>query len=639
MDRPDAERVEKTSPDMSAERIETLRDVFPEAFSEGKVDFEKLRAALGDLVDESPERYSFTWAGKRDAIKAFQRPSRGTLAPDKDASVNWDETSHVFIEGENLEVLKLLYRSYFGRVKMIYIDPPYNTGSDLVYPDDFADPLGHYLQATGQTDSAGNLMTSNPETGGRFHSAWLTMMYPRLFLARQLLKDDGVIFVSIDDGEVQNLRILMNEVFGEENALPVLVWNRGHSQQQGIFKEYHEYLLPYVRSRATLESFGGGEGEIVAGAMKKVSKANPASDFTFSAGTRCDAPDGTELTGVWGETETVELVEGRFVVRDNMLQQNVRLRAGWTQLNQMKRYFAGEEVTDTRGQRVLEFYFSSTGKLKCRKERKRITPSTVLEGYGTQSEATKELADLFGGVAPLDYPKPMRLIRDLAQWVCSNGADSIVVDFFAGSCTTAHAVLDLDREDGGNRRFIMVQLPELNPEASAAREAGLSTIAETGKERIRRVIARMREEDKGKLDLSDGETPEDLGFRAFRLVRSSFRSEDDAAGDDGAAQTLFTQPLVDAWTPDGLLHEIALREGFDLAVQIERLPDLATNTVYRITDPHKNQMCHVCLDPNLDAETAKTLGLTRDDLFVCFDSALDDTLAANLELQCRLKVI
>ena len=223
-----------TTPDLAAERVRQLQALFPDAVTEGRVDFDKLRAALGDTVNGEPERYSFTWAGKRDAIRLLQVPSRATLLPAPDESVSWDETKHLFIEGDNLEVLKLLYKAYFGRVKMIYIDPPYNTGNDFVYPDKFADPLDTYLRITGQRDENGNGLTSNPETSGRYHSAWLSMMYPRLFVARQLLRDDGVIFVSIDDHEVHNLRMLMNEVFGEENfvALACLAVTNGQPKRK-----------------------------------------------------------------------------------------------------------------------------------------------------------------------------------------------------------------------------------------------------------------------------------------------------------------------------------------------------------------------------------------------------------------------
>jgi len=251
--------VAMTFPDIINEQIEGLRVGFPEAFSEGRVDWERLRATLGEIVDDGPERYSFTWAGKQDAIRALQTPSRATLVPCPEESVNWDTTQHVFIEGENLEVLKLLYKTYFGRVKMIYIDPPYNTGNDFVYPDNYADPLDTSLQITGQKDSEGNLLTSNPQTSGRYHSAWLSMMYPRLFLARQLLREDGVIFVSIDDNEIHSLRMLMNEVFGEDSFVAQFVWksrqNKDNRNVTGASID-HEYVICYgkrVRGAARRE--------------------------------------------------------------------------------------------------------------------------------------------------------------------------------------------------------------------------------------------------------------------------------------------------------------------------------------------------------------------------------------------------
>ena len=244
--------VATTTPDLVAERVRQLQVLFPDAVTEGRIDFDKLRTALGAAVNGEPERYSFTWAGKRDAIRLLQIPSRATLVPAPDESVSWDETKHLFIEGDNLEVLKLLYKAYFGRVKMVYIDPPYNTGNDFVYPDKFADPLDTYLRITGQRDENGNGLTSNPETSGRYHSTWLSMMYPRLFVARQLLRDDGVIFVSIDDHEVNNLRVLMNEVFGEENYVENIIWRKksGGGQQDVYFVTEHDYVVCYAKNKS-----------------------------------------------------------------------------------------------------------------------------------------------------------------------------------------------------------------------------------------------------------------------------------------------------------------------------------------------------------------------------------------------------
>jgi len=628
MDRPDAERVARTSPDLVRQRMQALRDLFPEAFSEGKVDFDKLRAALGDLVDESPERYSFTWAGKRDSVTAFQRPSRGTLATDKDASVNWDGTSHVFIEGENLEVLKLLYRSYFGRVKMIYIDPPYNTGIDRIYPDDFADPLGRYLRATGQMDDAGNLLTTNADTGGRYHSAWLSMLYPRLFLARQLLRDDGVIFVSIDDSEVDNLRLLMNEVFGEENRIESFVWKKsyGGGAKEKYAVTQHEYVLLYARNLPAV-------GEL----WLPPDPDAEARYYKFRDGKFAER----------GPYRVKPLEASKSMDRRGNLTFPVPLPWGGEVLPKRQWWWSADRVMRTLANDELVFTQTADGVSVSYKQYLRdengvprgAKPFSVIDGIYTQ-QGTADLSDLFDGRVVMQFPKPVALMRQLVSMATEEDREGVVLDFFAGSCPLAQAVLGLNREDNGDRRFVVVQLPEPLDEPITLRDGTtLATIADIGRQRIRRVIARMRAEDEGKLDIADRETPEDLGFRALRLVRSNLRSEEDAAADGETEEVLFTQPLVDGWTADGLLHEIGLREGFDLAVRIERLPDLTTNTIYRITDPHKDQMCHVCLDPKLDAETAKVLGLTRDDLFICFDSALDDTLAANLALQCHLKVI
>src|SRR5579863_5344340 len=247
-ERPKIEHVAATSGDILETQIANLRALFPEVFVEGKIDFDKLRATLGASTESGPGHFHFTWAGKDDAVALLQTPSRGTLIPCPEESINFDTTGNAFIEGDNLEVLKLLFKPYFGRVKLIYIDPPYNTGQDFVYPDNYSDPLKTYLQLTGQVDSEGNLLTSNPETSGRYHSAWLSMMYPRLFLARQLLSEDGVICVSIDDHEIHHLRILMNEVFGEENFLSTFIYvNEGNIDNQSRIKQNHEYILMYSR--------------------------------------------------------------------------------------------------------------------------------------------------------------------------------------------------------------------------------------------------------------------------------------------------------------------------------------------------------------------------------------------------------
>jgi len=398
-------------------------------------------------------------------------------------SVDFDTAQNAFIEGDNLEVLKLLQKAYNDQIKLIYIDPPYNTGKDFVYKDDFRDGLRGYLDYTGQLDKDGNRRSANADTGGRKHSRWLSMMYPRLILARNLLCQDGLLFVSIDDNEVATLRACLDEIFGEENFLATIVWDRGHSQQQGQFKEYHEYVLAYARRKELLTVFRDpAGGEVVAGAIKKPSKANPISNFSFPAGVTAEMPDGTTLSGKWGGAETTELVRGKFHVVDGKTTEPMVIASAWTQKSQMEGFFHSEgDVFDTRGQRLIDFYFSSTGKLKYRKERGALTPATV-QPWGTQGSSSGALDALLGD-GLFDLPKPIGLVKDLVAWATVEG--DTILDFFAGSGTTAHAVLEQNAADGGSRRCISVNLPEPTDESSPARRAGHESIADITWARIR----------------------------------------------------------------------------------------------------------------------------------------------------------
>lgn len=494
--------------DLVRENIEQLKTLFPETVTEGKIDFERLRAILGDEVEDSEEYYRFTWAGKSAAQREVHKPATGTFRPVKEESVDWEKTGNLYIEGDNLEVLKLLQKSYAGTIKMIYIDPPYNTGKDFVYKDNYADNLRNYRKLTGQIDKQGNKTSTNNDTYGRYHSNWLNMMYPRLQLARNLLKEDGVIFLSIDDHEDFNLRKLVAEIFGEENYLATFIWNKQHSQQQGIIKKYHESVLLYAKNARLITNISGGDGEIDAGALKKISKVNPASPFTFPAGVRFEAKNGTKLSGTYGNAEKITVLEGTLEAENGVTKQRVTLSAGWTQKDQMTRFFKGEEVYDTKGQRIIEFYFNSAGKLKCRKERSKITPSTLLPKFGTVSKQTSRLQKLMGH-ALFDNPKPVEMIKNFVNWFCKES--DVILDFFSGSGTTAHAVMQLNAEDGGSRKFIQVQLPEPTPANSEARSAGYATIADIGKERIRRAAKKIMEAH------PDQAAELDLGFKVFKL--------------------------------------------------------------------------------------------------------------------------
>ena len=553
------------------------------------------------------DRYSFNWTGKRDAIRLVSVPTEATLKPRRDASLHFDSTPNLFIEGDNLEVLKLLYKPYFGKIKVVYIDPPYNTGSDFVYPDNYAKPLEAYLQLSGQLDTEGNLQTSNPETSGRYHSSWLSMMYPRLFLARQLLTEDGIIFVSIDDHEVYNLRLLMNEVFGEENCLQQLVWQRyaSGSNDAKHFALNHEYILAYAKERAVTGRFRYplAEKERATYTQKDEHYATrgPYKTDAFTRG-RPDHPSP-------GLQYEIECPDGSFVFNEWN-----RLESRFLQMKKENRIVFRKSQ---KGKWLVEYkrYLNeSSGRV----------PRGLLTDVEKNSHGRAQLRELLNADGIFTNPKPVGLLKHLLQF--STNRDSLVLDFFAGSCTTAEAVLELNQEDSGTRQFIMVQLPERTPEKSAARKAGFQTIAEIGKERIRRVCQNLSG---------------DVGFRVFELAASNYRTEAEIIAED--AQKYIAQlenaidALCDGWRVEDVLYEIALKEGYPLDSTIEEVAGLQTNTIFRIVAPDGMQTFHVCLDEELAETDIERLRLSKDSVFICRDIALTDTLAANLALQCRLK--
>ena len=612
--------------DPTAARLAALKALYPDALADGKFDFDKLRGLLGDAVAPGPERFTFSWAGRTDAAAMLQTPSRAALVPQPAASVNWDATRNLFIEGDNLEVLKLLYKPYAGKVKLIYIDPPYNTGQDFVYPDDFADPLAVYLKLTGQADEAGKLLTGNPETSGRYHSAWLSMMYPRLFLARQLLRDDGVIFVSIDDHEVHHLRLLMNEVFGEENFVECFSWKRsyGGGAKEKYAVSQHEYIMMFCRSMEDLPELWLPSDPAVEKKYYKYtdSKATIRGPYRLQpleAGKSMDErpnlvfpiemPDGRQVTPkrqwLWNRERVKAAIEADELVFSE--------KNGDTTVN-YKQYLINENG-----------------------EKRGAKPASVIEGIYTQ-HGTQELDALLETDSPFQFPKPSRLLKFLIQFACDN--EGIVLDFFSGSGTTAQAVLELNREDGGNRRFILVQLPE--PTGNKT----YPTIAEIGKERIRRVIAKLNKETPnilGKMGTArEGGGGEDLGFRVFSLSESHFEQWAGIADRDGAAYAntmdAFRDPLKPDADPVAVLWELAVKHGFGLNSTISQ-STAGTNTIWTVTDPEKDpaQSFRACFDRELIPDIARELELGENDVFVCRDTALSDSLSTNLSLQCRLK--
>ena len=583
------------SKDIVSDNISKLKEIFPNIFTEDKIDFDKLKSDLGENIDDSNEKYNFSWPGKTQAIKESQKQSTGTLRPCKEESKNWDKTQNLYIEGDNLEVLKLLQKGYYNKIKCIYIDPPYNTGNDFIYNDDYKDNMENYLRISGQiSDSHGNAikLTTNTETSGRYHSNWLNMMYPRLKLARNLLTDDGIILISIDDNELENLKKLCDEIFGEENFLVSLIWNEQHSQQQGIFKRYHEYILVYGKNYQNIKNIQCKEGIIDAGALKKISVKNPASEFTFPPGVRFDAPDGTVLKGTFGDSEQVTVVEGDMIAKDGKLLEEVTLSAGWTQKNQMTEYFYGNnDVYDTKGQKVIEFYFNSSGKLKCLKEKSAITPSSLLQKYGMVSEQTKQLKLLMGGNY-FDNPKPVKMIKEFASWFLNN--DDIILDFFSGSATTAQSLFELNFEKNENNNFILVQIPEATDEQSEAFKDGYYTICEIGKERIRRAGDKLINESNNQ-DL-------DIGFKVFKLDSSNLEKwEPDF---NNIQQSLIIDEIKNDRTNEDLVYEIMLKYGIDLTLPIEKHDNIYSIGYGALV---------ICLDDNITKEiTNRILEIVND---------------------------
>lgn len=481
--------------------------------------------------------------GKRAAIAEANKSIRKTLRPCKAESKNWDTTENLYIEGDNLEVLKLLQESYLGKVKMIYIDPPYNTGNDFIYRDDFKQTQQEYDERAGLFDEEENRLFKNTETNGRFHSDWCSMMYSRLMLAKNFLSDDGVIFISINDNEVDSLTKISNEIFGESNKIATLVWNKNHSAQAGIYKVYHEYILVYAKQKDNINTpCSLGNDLFEAGAMKKESDRHSMQKFTFPAGTRFDSPDNVEFTGTWGGVEKVKLVNGRMYAINGKLAEPVTLEAAYTQISQMKEYFYGDKdkLVDSRGQKILEFYLTSSGKVKVIKERSVETPETICN-FGTQGNASVELAKLFElDECPFDSPKPLNMIEDFLKRFTSD--NDIVLDFFAGSSTTAHGVIFLNSIDYKRRKFILVQIAEnldetlkkTHKDSRRTLEVAIKylnnknlnhTLTEIGKERIRLAGEKIKADNP--LTTQDL----DIGFRVFKVDSSNMNDVYYSAGE------------------------------------------------------------------------------------------------------------
>ena len=541
--------------DITEEKRNRLKEILPEAFTEDKIDWEKLKATLGEDVEFKNERYVLNWAGKSDAFRVLQSPTAATLVPCAEESIGFDDTENIFIEGENLEVLKVLQKAYFGKIKMIYIDPPYNTGNDkFIYPDKFSETKEEYLSRVGAKDGNGymtreGLFRKNSSDNGHYHSNWLSMMYPRLFLARNLLREDGVIFVSIDDNEVHNLRLLMNEIFGEENFIANLVWRKrgGGGSDSIFFSIEHEYIIIYAKKieKANIKRFPPN--------IKNYQYKDERGRFTIkplhndglqdSKGLHYDikCPDDSILKGAEHQWVYAKSTFERKKEEDRIV----------------------FKETPNRPDKWSVYY-----KLYMHESRGMV-PYSILYQLTFNKDGNSDLKKLDLRKV-YSYPKPTKLIKYLLE--VSSKTNDIVLDFFSGSATTAHAVLDLNKEDGGNRKFIMVQLPEKCDEKSEAFKAGYETIAEIGKERIRRVIKKIKADPQTKLDIDGTDGKPDLGFKVFKLQKSNFkiwRSDVKTEEELVAQLTLHIDPVDEDATIENILYELLLKSGVPLTARIE----------------------------------------------------------------------
>lgn len=610
------------------ERIKILQSLMPEVFDEGKIDWEKLKATLGEKVNFANERYVLNWAGKSDAFRVMQQPLSATLVPCREESVDFDHTENIFIEGENMEVLKVLQKSYFGKVKMIYIDPPYNTGNDsFIYPDKFSETKEEYLRRVGDKDEEGymtreGMFRKNSKENGQYHSNWLNMMMPRLYLAKSLLREDGVIFISIDDNEVHNLRLLMNEIFGEENFVASIVWQKRTSPDARYnLGAAHDYILVFSKYLEALKT-----------TLNKVALTSERINEYKNAD---DDPRGpwasVDITGQTGHATSSQFYT---ITTPSGTEYEPPVGRCWALAKQTFE----DLCNDNR------IWFGADGNSR---PRKKVFLSEV-EGVnswtwwsntevGHNQEASKEIKELLGSADIFTNPKPTRLLKQMLA--IATQKDDVVLDFFAGSCTTAHAVMQLNKEDGGHRKYICVQMPELCDETSEAYKAGYNTIAEIGKERIKRAGAKIRAEveaeqakQKEQLQFEEQsvEMP-DLGFKVFKLSESNFKQWREIKGsnkEEWKQQMMdFLNPVAENATTDNMVYELLLKSGKSLNSTIEH-----RNGFYAINGKEL-----ILMPESATQETVDAILVEQPQKVIALDNLFEgnDQLKTNTALQMR----
>ncbi|MFZ5644654.1 MAG: site-specific DNA-methyltransferase [Bacillota bacterium] len=635
------DRLNGMSMDIEQSKREKLRTVFPECFTEGRLDIDKLLSLCGEYITDDFEKYEFKWKGKSECLRLAQKRSTATLRPCPEDSVNWGSTQNLYIEGDNLEVLKLLQKSYYRKVKMIYIDPPYNTGNDFVYEDDFADPLARYREVTQQTTK------SNPETMGRFHTNWLNMMYPRLRLAANLLRDDGVIFISIDDNEVVNLRKLCDEVFGEENFVACLVYDKNRKNDAKYFSVGHEYMLVYFKNAQTMNERGiilrmtkEGIDEVKAEfeRLKKLynndwDKVNEGLKALYSSWEADDPRKSlarftkVDKKGPYRDDGNINWPGGggpRYEVIHPITGKPCKKPiSGW-------RYPTPERLQEEIQKGHVVFGPDETTVPRVRMNLFEADKEVMRSVHFSYAQtASKVFNAIFNNKRVFENPKSIDDIKALVEYVTTKNDGDIILDFFSGSATTAHAVMQLNAEHGGNRRFILVQLPEVCDEKSEAYKAGYKNICELGKERIRRAGSKLLETDDGQTAKDGDKPPLDIGFKVFKLDSSNLKLWDDTPIEDRDIDTLFARMdgminnLKSDRSETDLVYEILLKMGYPLTAGFAAL-DVDGLSVYTVGE---NNSMLICLQPGVTAGHVEKMAAYASEKIVLAETALADNSA------------
>ncbi|EGE55959.1 Site-specific DNA-methyltransferase (adenine-specific) [Rhizobium etli CNPAF512] len=644
---PKPEKMSLASMEIAAEKRQELRQalqkVIPEIFVDGGVDVDQLKRALGDWIEPQKERFGLNWPGKAECMRIIQQGSYATLNPSRADSVDFDLTENVFIEGDNLEVLKLLQKAYFGKIKLIYVDPPYNTGNEFIYPDKFSETLDTYLAYTGQIDDSGKKFSTNADTSGRYHSRWLNMMYPRLYLAKNLLREDGALFISIDDHEVMNLRSICDQIFGEENhiaTISVLNNLKGRNDKKNV-ATCHEYLVVYGNER--FESYGipltyeqlseykykDQQGNAYAlrdlrkrgGADKRTDRPKLYFPIYYNEATgRCalerklasdieilpQLGDGTDGCWRWGREKVgkeLDILHPKYNKSKDKWGVEHRVYLDPTIRADDDTEADDEDINFERTSKSKSFWWGADI---------------------STDHAVRVFKDLFEGMGT-DYPKSPKFMKRIIQMATKS--DDLILDFFAGFSTTAHATMELNYEEGTNRRFVMVQLPELAEPSSEAAKAGYKTISALSRDRIRRVRESILKRNEGELDLAARKTP-DLGFRSFSLARSNFRTwEGDSTGADIEKQLeMHVDHLSKGHGSEDVLYELLLKSGFALTTKVQTI-SLAGKDVFSIEDG----ALLICLEKEITPELIDALAEANPLQVICLDEGFkgNDQLKAN----------